>query len=322
MPAQLFTFVQMELPWELGPADGRYLLRKPAGPESGEPQHVVVLATVGAERRGPLGRRSLVPARVRTRRTDPEPARVPVARATIVDPVALSAEGQARTWLEQLDPEHEAMAAAGVLNRVLWAHRIAGAVPHIHEVSPAQALVVRAGYGEGEQVADGLWTDARELLLSRRRVGRRASALRPQERLAVLLSGRGSALLCEELALRARLDLDADRLALAAIELERAYAAALTELPGEGRGDLRERIDELEELRPDVEKAARAAVPVAPLAAEVATETTSTPTTAMGVSRARAYARGTPDLQTVRHALERLEAALRARTALGFSPPS
>jgi hypothetical protein len=144
----------------------------------------------------------------------------------------------------------------------------------------------------------------------------------------VLLSGRGSALLCEELALRARLDLDAGRLALAAIELERAYAAALAELPGEGRGDLRpltgtsERIEELEELRPDVEKAARAAVPVAPLAAEAATETTSTPTTATGVPRARAYARGAPDLQTVRHALERLEAALRARTALGFSPPS
>jgi hypothetical protein len=288
MPVQLFTFVQMELPWELGPADGRYLLRKPAGPEGNEPQHVVVLCTVGAERRGLLGGRS------RTRRTDPEPARVPVARATIVDPVPLSVESQARSWLEQLDPEHEAHAAAGVLNRVLWAHRISGAVPHIHEVSPAQALVVRAGYGEGEQVADGLWTDARELLLSRRRVGRRASVLRPQERLAVLLSGRGSALLCEELALRARLDLDAGRLALAAIELERAYAAALAELPGEGRGDLQERIGELEQLQPDVEKAAHMAVPKESDAQEI-------------------------DGPAVRHALERLEAALRARTALGFS---
>jgi hypothetical protein len=27
MPEQLFLFIQMEFPWELGPPDGRYLLR-------------------------------------------------------------------------------------------------------------------------------------------------------------------------------------------------------------------------------------------------------------------------------------------------------
>jgi hypothetical protein len=318
MPVQLFTFVQMELPWELGPADGRYLLRKPVGPEGNEPQHVVVLSTVGAERRGLLGGRS------RTRRANPEPARVPVARATIVDAVPLAADSQARAWLAQLDPEHEALAATGVLNRLLFAHRIAGAVPHIHEVSPAQALVVRAGFGEGEQVADGLWMDARELVLSRRQAGRRASVLRPQERLAVLLSGRGSALLCEELALRARLDLDAGRLALAAVELDRAYAAALTELPGEGRGDLRERVEELEVLRADVQRSARVALPAdTPVtlpagtpAPEVTTDGASPPT--RGVSE-RVGAPEEPDGRTVRHALERLEAALRARTAAGFT---
>jgi hypothetical protein len=285
---RLFTFVQMELPWELGPADGRYLLRKPVGPEGNDPEHVVVLSTVGAERRGLLGGRS------RTRRTDAEPGRVPVARATVVDPIPLSAESQARKWLEQLDPEHEARGAAGVLNRVLFAHRIAGAIPHIHEVSPAQALIVRAGYGEGEQVADGLWTDARELLLSRRRAGRRASVLRPQERLAVLLSGRGSALLCEELTLRARLDLDAGRLTLASIELDRAYAAALVELPAEERSDLRTRIEELAGLQADVQRYAQLAV---------------------------TGAREEPDAQSMRSALERLEATLRARTAAGFTVP-
>lgn len=312
MPSQLFTFVQMELPWELGPADGRYLLRKPAGPQGNEPQHVVVLSTVGAERRGLLGGRS------RTRRTGQaglESPRVPVARATIVDPVPLSLDSQARKWLEQVDPEHEAGTAAGVLNRVLFAHRIAGAAPHIHEVSPTQALVVRAGYGEGEQVADGLWTDARELLLSRRQSGRRASVLRPQERLAVLLSGRGSALLCEELALRARLDLDAGRLALAAIELDRAYTAALTELPGEERQDLRERIDELEGLRTDVEKSAHVALPPLTLPSDARAGTTQA--TSGGSERIDPH--DEPGEQTVRHALERLEATLRARTALGFS---
>jgi hypothetical protein len=306
---QLFTFVQMELPWELGPADGRYLLRKPAGPDASEPQHVVVLCTVGAERRGLLGGRS------RKRRTDPEPTSVPVTRATVVDPVPLSAESQARAWLDQLDPEQEALAATGVLNRVLFAHRIAGAAPHIHEVSPAQALVVRAGFGEGEQVADGLWTDAHELRLSRRRAGRRASVLRPQERLAVLLSGRGSALLCEELALRARLDLDAGRHELAAIELERAYAAALVELPGEGREDLRERIGELEALRAGVRGDTHAILPEAAPADEPSVEAAGSTAT----SPREPGARREPGEQTIRHALERLEAALRARTARGLN---
>lgn len=285
MPANLFTFVQMELPWELGPADGRYLLRKAAAAsDTREPQHVIVLSTVGADRRGLLGRRT------RTRRVDaePDPTPVPVTRATVIDPVALSAESQARAWLRELDAEREARAAADVLNRMLFAHRVAAAEPHTHEVSPTQALVVRAGFGEGEHVADGLWVDARDLLLSNKRAGRRASVLRPQERLAALLSAREMHLLCEELVLRARLDLDGSRVALAAIELERAYAAGLVELKAEQRGDLRERIEELERLQPAVMEAAQTALP--PLARE-------------------------PEKQGVRHALERLEAALRARTA-------
>jgi hypothetical protein len=290
MGERLFTFIQMEFAWELGPADGRYLLRKTEGVEGAEPEHVVVLGTVGAERRGRLRRRA------HTRPTDPQPAPVPVARATVVDPVPLSAEAQGRAWLGDLDPEREASKAVGALNRMLFAHRIATATPHIHEVSPAQAVVVRAGYGEGEQVADGLWRNARELVLSRTRSGRRASVLRPQERLAVLLSGRGEALVCEELALRARLDLDAGRLALAAIELERAYVAALGELPAEERADLRERIEELRSLAKGVEQAARAATPADGETQEI-------------------------DEAVVRHGLERLEAALRARTASGFTQP-
>jgi hypothetical protein len=315
MPAQLFTFVQLEFPWELGPADGRYLLRKLTAPEGNEPQYVVVLSTVGAERKGLLGGRS------RKRRTDSEPGRVPVARATIVDAVPLSADSQAKVWLEQLDPEHEALAATDVLNRMLFAHRIAGALPHLHEVSAAQALIVRAGYGEGEQVADGLWSDARELQLSRRRAGRRASVLRPQERLAVLLSGRGSVLLCEELTLRARLDLDADRLELAAIELDRAYAAALAELPVEQRGDLRERIEELRGLQAGVRSSARAALPTAAFTSDVTTEEMADGADSKGVGEVahRTGADDGLDRQAVRHALERLEATLRARTALGFS---
>jgi hypothetical protein len=306
---QLFLFIQMEFPWALGPPDGRYLLRALL---DAEPEHVVVLNTLGAQRSssarrpssGRRGPRLLNRPAARTPAT-PEPATVATARATIVDPVSVSAERQARAWLSDLDPARDVGAAAAVLNRLLHSHRIASADPYIHEVSPAQALVVRAGWGEGEQVAYGRWLHARELpgamaaaraaagTGGRRRLpgGRRTAALRPEERLAEMLAARAAPLLCEELALRARLDLDHGRTAHAAIELDRALAMALPELRGEGRQDLALRIDELEQLRSGVARQAKAAMP---------------------------DSEGSPEEEIVRHTLERLEAALRARTAPGL----
>jgi hypothetical protein len=282
MGERLFLFVQLELPWELGPADGRYLLR--GGPDR-EPEQVVVLNTVGAARRE---RRRLG---ARRPRATPQPAPVATARATVVDPVPVATERQAQRWLSELDAERETRMAAATVNRVLFAHRIATANPHLNELSPSQALVVRAGWGEGEQVAYGRWLHARELPWRESRV-RRSAALRPQERLTVLLSARGQALMCEELALRARMDLDQGRISHAALELEQAYTAALTELPREDRGALTVRIAELAQLRSGV-------VGTAHLALGDGSEP--------------------PDKEIVSHALERLEAALRARTALGFS---
>jgi hypothetical protein len=294
--ARLFLFIQLELPWELGPADGRYLLRRAA---DGEPERVVILETLGAAKRarGPLRARRRPPVE-----PEPPPEAVATARATVIDPVSVSAEGQAQAWLAGLDSAGETRAATATLNRVLSAHRVATADPYIREVSPPQALVVRAGWGEGEQVAYGRWLHARELPWSERRA-RRSAALRPQERLALLLGARGQALICEELVLRARLDLDEGRLAHAALELERAYAAALIELPQEERPELSERIAELAELHPGVQRAAHAALPGA---AEHAGEGERT-----GVDAVL-------DAETLTHALGRLEAALRARTAAGF----
>jgi hypothetical protein len=305
MPEQLFLFVQMEFPWALGPPDGRYLLRTQTG---AEPEHVVVLSTVGARRSstgGWAGARhgrhrplDLRGTRRRRREATPEPAPVPTARATIVDPISVSAEGQARAWLEDLDAERDVRRAVAVLNRLLHSQRIAAADPYLHEVSPAQALMIRAGWGEGEQVAYGRWLHARELpppAAGHRPGGRRrrpradrTSALRPEERLAELLGARSAPLLCEDLALRARLDLDQERLSHAAIELDRAYAAALPELRAEGRQDLTLRIAELDQLHAGVALQAQSALP---------------------------ESAGEPDEEIVRQGLERLEAALRARTA-------
>lgn len=288
MAERLFLFVQLEFPWELGPPDGRYLLR--GGPER-EPEHVVVLSTVGAARRveGMLrGRRRPRPHPVAS---EPEPPPVAVTRATVIDPQAVAGDAQAQSWLKAIDPERETRAATDVLGRMLHAYRIATADPYIHEPSPARALAIRAGWGEGEQVADGHWRQALELPWQEPRTRRRVAALRPQERLTILLSGREEPLLCEELALRARRDLDQGRLAHATVELQSAYAAALTELSGESRPDLAERIAELRQLSAGI--AAPAEITASDASSEI-------------------------DEQTLRQALERLEAALRARTATGF----
>jgi hypothetical protein len=297
---QLFVFIQFEFPWVLGPAEGRYLLRSQ---QDGYPERVVVVGTLTAGRiyhggpeRSPRGGAVRRRWQERPRPATAEPAPVTTTRATIIDPVPVSAEPQARAWLAELDREHEVLAAAGVLNQVLHAHRVAAADPYLREISPAQAIVIRAGWGEGEQVADGGWLHAHELpwRAPRRRGPRRdrSSALRPQERLAAVLGGRSQMLMCEELVLRARLDLDQGRPAHAAVQLDAAYAAALGEMPTEGRQDLAIRLAELEKLQPQVGEQARLA-----LDAEAPE----------------------PDEEVLGHALGRLEAALRARTAAGFN---
>ena len=180
-----------------------------------------------------------------------------------------------------------------------------------------QALVIRAGWGEGEQVAYGRWMHARELPLehSRRRTLRprpgagraRSAALRPQERLAALLGARSDALLCEELALRARLDLDQGRPIHAAIELDSALAAARARAARRGAPGPRA-------AHRRARAAARRASPrrrrsrARACASRPRGEDDATPTGARQL-----------DEDVLRHGLERLEAALRARSAAGFN---
>jgi hypothetical protein len=274
--------VQLEFPWALGPADGRYVLRGPGG----EPEHVLVLATLGAPQRRLLGGRRSPPAA-----PGPPPAPVTTTRATLVAaaPLPSAAEARARLAASELGPA--ATAAVAVLNHALHLHRTATADPWAHEVALEQAIAVRVGIGEGEQVAEGRWTLARELQPPRRRP-RRSAALRPQERLAALLGGRDAPLAAEELALRARADVTAGRGREAALQLKVALAAARHELEAwADRGDLQARLQELSALAPGVDAAAERAL------------------------------RGGLDAATTReveHGLGRLEAALRARTALGL----
>jgi hypothetical protein len=250
---------------------------------AGEVEHVLVVSTLGAPERRWLRRRRRRPAA-------PTPAPVTTGRVTLVTAERFYDEEDAESWLRAAG-EAEAQAAVATLNRILHMHRAATADPHVRELRREQAVVVRVGYGEGDQVAEGRWVKAVELPPVAAR-SRREAALRPQERLGALLGGRDAVLACEELALRARQDVDAGRRREAALQLDAALTVALPELePWSPRGDLAERLAELRELHGAVHAAAQAA-----LQGGVEDE----------------------DAAAILHALERLEAALRARTALGF----
>ncbi len=141
----------------------------------------------------------------------PAPAPVVTSRATLIDTVAMDGREAAEDWLRSADLEALATDAVARLNRVLHAQRVATADPATREVALSRALVVRIGYGDGEHVADGRWERASELRNGADPGPLRRVSLRPQERLAAVLAGRDPVLACEELALRARSDLDAER---------------------------------------------------------------------------------------------------------------
>lgn len=251
----LFKFVQVEYPWALGPADGRYLLRRPGDPAHADPAHVLVIASLGAPER-----RRLLAKRKRNAQPEPDPTPVATGRATVIDVGApFAAEGPARAWLSRAG-EEDVAAGLAVLNHALHAFRLVTADPYLHPVGRQQALVARLGFGAGEQVADGLWTEALELSPDRGRQPR-AKVLQPQARLAAVLGGRERALACEELALRAKLDLDHGREREAALQVLVALDAAVAELQADPAATaLNERLSELRGQRDQIAAAAQTAL--------------------------------------------------------------
>ncbi|WP_354701241.1 hypothetical protein DSM112329_01550 [Paraconexibacter sp. AEG42_29] len=284
----LFAFVQMEFPWEIGPPDGRYVLRGHAG----QPSHVLVVTTLGAvERRRLLSKRSPKP---KAAGAEPGPEPVTTTRVTLVQAEALADEAAGQAWMKTANLSAEVDDAIDVLNGVLHAHRTSAMDPFTRDVTRRQALVVRSGVGEGEAVAHGRWATAVEIPSPAKPASeRRTAALRPQERLAAILSGRDVALASEELVLRARADIDAGRTREASLQVRVALEAAIAELePWADGADLARRIEELRELRAPVAAAANSAL------------------------------QGGLDDETaerVEHAIKRVEAALRVRTNAGLA---
>ncbi len=217
---------------------------------------MLVLATLGAAER----RRRLAQRRRRAAEPEPEPTPVSTGRATIIDVgEPLAGDAAARAWLAGAGEEEFGQGLA-VLNRALHAFRLVTADPYVHEIVRDHTLVARIGFGTGEQVAEGLWTEAHELVPVARKL-RRAAVLQPQAHLAAILNGRQRALACEELTLRARLDLDHARGREAALQVLVALDAALAELPLDpAAGALSDRLDELRGRRDSAALGAQAAL--------------------------------------------------------------
>ena len=199
---------------------------------------VLVLGTLGApERRRLRGRRGRA-----VEEAGPEP--VPTSRATVVRPEPFVSREEAAVWLAGLRGDESATTeelerALRILTGALRAHRAATADPWLGEVSGERALVARIGYGRGESVAEGRFGEAIELpRAGAPRVKRSMEA--PDERFAALLGGREQALVGEELVLRARADLAADRPREAALQARVALEALIAELGAEDAARLGE----------------------------------------------------------------------------------
>jgi hypothetical protein len=202
-------------------------------------REVIVVGEAVAPRR--LGRRA-------------PPGTVPVTRVTIIDASPLEDE-QAAAWLRNAEAGEPTSLA-----RLQAAFRIASADAFAPDADPTRAVALRVGYGTGDEVAEGRWTAMRELEVPERPEPRKRSKHRPADRLAAVLAGRDAVLACEELALRARADLDLGRPREAALQLEAALGAAVAELAGwVSHGDMEARVGELRGYGESVHVAAAAA---------------------------------------------------------------
>jgi hypothetical protein len=237
----------------VGIDDGRYLRRA-----DGEASEVMVVATLGApraDRRRGRRRRRGAPAPERS-----EAEALPLTRLTVVTPTELGSESEARRWLDRVAGDADAAeaqvgAALLLVNRALAAQRAGAQDPYVHELSAARAVAVRVGYGSGEEVADGQWSNAREIEVAERR-RRRSELLQPTERVAAVLGGRDELLACETLVLRARLDLEQERPREAALQLRVGLEVLLRELADESSEGVREDLAALEASRDAVVEAA------------------------------------------------------------------
>jgi hypothetical protein len=113
-----------------------------------------------------------VPPRRRLRRAKPkdsdpesEAGRLPVSTLTAIRPEPLGDREAAGAWLESVRADDEAIKAEledalTLINRALHAQRTSTLDAHLADLSPDRALVVRIGFGTGDELSDGRYTTA------------------------------------------------------------------------------------------------------------------------------------------------------------------
>ncbi len=237
----LIPFVQLEFAGLIGLPEGRYLARDEADEAD---ERVLIVQALGAP--NPPGR-----LRRRARPVDPPDPEgreeLPLTRVTVAGGRRFGAGSEALDWLQATAGDRERRAAEVreatlLLNRALNALRAGARDPLIQDVGATRALAIRIGFGEGEQLADGRWTEARELPPPRRG---RLDGIDPQTRVAAVLAGRDRVHPAETLLERARLDIEQGRLEEARFGL-RAAREALDQVPISRPDPIAERIGEAE----------------------------------------------------------------------------
>lgn len=176
---------------------------------------------------------------------------IPLTQLTVID--AEPIDGDAEEWMRNVRDDEDTrtrLAEHGfaVAVRALAAWRLASADAGVPDPSIESALAVRIGYGGGDALVDGRFTEAVELAPPDAK-STRSAALRPQERMAAILSGRERPLACEELVVRARSDIDAGRDREAALQVRVALEALLAERQAVARATQEDDLAFLEERR-------------------------------------------------------------------------
>ena len=218
---------------------------------------------VGVDDAPPPPRRRFGKARPKPSDPDAGSPPAPLTTLTAIRPQPLGDDASAAAWLAKLrdDPERttaELKDSLRLINRAVHAHRASVLDPNLPDVAAEHALAVRIGFGSGEDLAAGRFTDAFEVPRSARQ--RRGEALRPQERLAAVMRGEERIPACELLILRARADLDAGRTREAALQLRVALEALLGERSAFGARDQDEDLAALDQRRRATGEAANEAL--------------------------------------------------------------
>ena len=172
---------------------------------------------------------------------------VPMTRVTVTGE-SFDDEASGSAWLRQRVADRERGAleirdAARIVNRALSAVRAEARDPLVQDIGVTKALAIRLGHGTGDELAEGRWTEARQLPEARRG---RLDEVDPQSRVAAVLAGRDQVHPAETLIQRVRLDVQQGRDAEARYGLQ-AARAALREEPGPRHDQLLEELAAIEE---------------------------------------------------------------------------